>query len=53
MAYARAHNYKNIRVEIITSYAVTIRQGIIGWKMASRKIVNFTDKVKDIFVCAS
>lgn len=53
MAYARAHNYKNIRVEIITSYAVTIRQGIIGWKIASRKIVNFTDKVKDIFVCAS
>lgn len=53
MAYARDHHYTNIRVEIVRSWAITIKQGIIGWKEYSRKVMKFTDKVKDIFVCAS
>ena len=53
MAYARDHHYTNIRIEIVRSWAVTIKQGIIGWREYTRKVVKFTDKEKDIFVCAS
>ena len=53
MAYARNHHYTNIRIEIVRSWAITIKQGIIGWKEYSRKVMKFTDEVKDIFVCAS
>ena len=53
MAYARDHHYTNIRCEVVTSTAITIKQGIIGWKVTGRRVRPFTDKVKDIFVCAS
>ncbi|MGM9736934.1 MAG: hypothetical protein ACI3ZT_00810 [Candidatus Cryptobacteroides sp.] len=53
MAFAREHHYTNIRCELIKSWAITIPQGIIGWKQYSHKVVKFTDKIKDIFVCAN
>ena len=51
-AYARDHGYTNVRAEVVTSYAVTIPAGIIGWKVARRSVKKLTDDIKRIFVCA-
>lgn len=52
MAYAVENGYANIRVEIVTSVAVVIPLGIIGWKEVSRRVKPFDNKVKAIFVNA-
>ena len=53
LAFAQKNRYDNIRAELVTETAITIPQGIIGWRISHRRVVPFTDKVKDIFVCAS
>ena len=53
LTYASRNGYSNIRAEIVTSVAVVIPQGIIGWREAGRRVRPFDKKVKALFTQAS